>query len=115
MFEGNWNWLALSSVVPLVEVRRYPHLSWDKEGLSYNPTLTVDDIQSLSDIDGQWNWTEISRRVPIIDVYRYPDLTWNRSELSKNKDIRVSDLIAWQEIPPSIYRRWQYPTNVTIV
>ena len=54
-------------------------------------------------------------RVPIIDVYTHPDLTWNRSELSMNEDIRVGDLIAWHEIVPSIYRRWQYPTDVVIV
>ena len=115
MFEGKWDWTELSRVVPLVDVRRYPHLPWDKKGLSRNPTLTIDDIQSLSDIDGQWNWTEISRRVPIIDVYRYPNLKWNRDRLSRNKNIRIGDLIAWHEIVPSIYRRWQYPTDVVIV
>ena len=70
-------------------------------------------MQSLSEID--WDWINIQSNVPIIDVYRYPDLTWNRSELSLKKDIRVSDLIAWHEIPPSIYKRWQYPTDVVIV
>ena len=115
MFEGEWDWFWLSRVIPLSDIRRYPNLPWNKGGLSYNPTLTVDDIESLSDIDGQWNWTEISRRVPIIDVYRYPNLKWNRDRLSRNKNIRISDLIAWHEIPPSIYKRWQYPTDVVIV
>ena len=115
MFEGEWDWFWLSRVIPLSDIRRYPNLPWDKEGLSENSTLTVDDIESLSDIDGQWNWTEISRRVPIIDVYTHPDLTWNRDRLSRNKNIRIGDLIAWHEIVPSIYRRWQYPTDVVIV
>ena len=115
MFEGKWNWFWLSRVIPLVDIRRYPDLPWSKEGLSHNPTLTVDDIQSLPEIDWDWDWNGIQTRVPIVDVYTHPNLMWNRSGLSMNKDIRVSDLIAWQEIPPSIYRRWQYPTNVTIV
>ena len=49
MFEGKWDWTELSRVVPLVDVRRYPDLPWDKVGLSENPTLSVSDIQSLSD------------------------------------------------------------------
>ena len=102
-------------MISLSEVRKYPDLPWSKDGLSLNPTLTVDDIQSLQIKDGKWDWYTISERIPIIDVYRYPNLMWNRSGLSKNKDIRVSDLIAWQELPPSIYKRWQYPTDVVIV
>ena len=52
MFEGNWNWSELSRVIPLVDIRRYPHLPWNKEGLSRNSTLTVDDIESLQDKNG---------------------------------------------------------------
>ena len=113
--DGEWNWNEISSTIPLVDVRENPDLPWNKRGLSYNPTLTVDDIQSLSDKDGQWDWNAISSRVPIIDVYTHPNLMWNRGQLSWNKDIRVSDLIAWHEITPSIYRRWQYPIDVIIV
>ena len=113
MFEGNWGWLALSSVIPLADIRRYPDLPWDKTGLSLNPPLTVDDIQSLPDIE--WNWDMIPCEIRIIDVYTHPDLTWNRSGLSENKDIRVGDLIAWHEIVPSIYRRWYYPSDVIIM
>ena len=163
MFEGNWNWLALSSVIPLADIRRYADLPWDKTGLSQNPTLTVDDIQSLQIKDGEWNWHVISRVISmeevrenpnlpwdeiglslnttltvdtvhhllsevdgywdwdvipgirIIDVYTHPDLKWNRGELSWNKDIRIADLLAWHEIPPSIYKRWQYPSDVIII
>ena len=115
MFEGKWDWTELSRVVPLVDVRRYPHLPWDKKGLSRNPTLTIDDIQSLSDKDGEWNWFLISSVIPIIDVYKYSNLKWNRDRLSANKDIRVGDLIAWREIVPSMYKRWQYPTDVIIM
>ena len=162
MFEGEWDWFWLSSVIPLSDIRISPDLPWNKEGLSENSTLTVDDIESLSEIDGDWDWYEISgrvslsivrdnlhlpwngglsqnptltiddiqslpdidwnwdwngiqTRVPIIDVYTHPNLMWNRSGLSMNKNIRVSDLIAWHEITPSIYRRWQYPTDVVIV
>ena len=110
MFEGEWDWFWLSRVIPLVDVRENPNLPWDKDGLSWNSTLSIDDIQSLQIKDGKWDWNSISRVIPIVDVYTHPNLMWNRSGLSENKDIRVSDLIAWQEIPPSIYRRWQYPT-----
>ena len=97
------------------EVRRNPNLSWDKQGLSLNPTLTVDDILHMSIEDQMWNIHAISNRVPIIDVYTHPDLKWSRDELSRNKDIRISDLVAWQELPSSIYKRWQYPTDVVII
>ena len=174
MFEGKWDWTELSRGIPLVEVRRYPHLPWDIDALSHNPTLTVHDIQSLQIKDGEWSWSEmtnvlpsakarenldlshvisdilglpldnegllenlslelhdmkyllqdvdgwqdwnwISSVVPIIDVYTHSNLKWNRAGLSRNKDIRVGDLMAWNEIPPSIYKRWQYPTDVVIV
>ena len=55
MFEGEWNWFWLSSVIPLVDVRRYPDLPWDKTGLSQNPTLTIDDIEHLQVKDGEWD------------------------------------------------------------
>ena len=113
--DEKWNWLAISSVISLSEVRKNPNLPWNKKGLSLNPTLTVHDIQSLSIKDGKWDWINIQSRVPIIDVYTHPNLTWNRGRLSANKNIRISDLIAWHEIPPSIYKRWQYPTDVVIV
>ncbi len=96
-----------------MDVRRYPHLPWDKDGLSENPTVTIDDTQSLPEID--WDWINIQSNVPIIDVYTHPDLKWNRGQLSLNKDIRVSDLMAWHELSPNIYKRWQYPTDVIII
>ncbi len=52
MFEGEWDWYDLSSVIPLVDVRRYLDLPWDIEGLSLNSTLTVDDIEHLQVKDG---------------------------------------------------------------
>ena len=161
MFEDEWDWYELSSVIPLADIRRYPDLPWDTKGLWWNSTLSIDDIQSLSEIDGEWNWNAISSTISmeevsdnvdlpwsksglscnhtltvddiqslpdiewnwdmipceirIIDVYTHPDLTWNRSGLSENKNIRIGDLIAWHEIVPSIYRRWQYSTDVVIV
>ena len=96
MFEGKWSWLALSSVVPLVDVRRYPNLPWDKWGLSRNPTLTIHDIQSLSEIDGEWDWYEISRVIPIVDVMRYPDLPWDKKGLSQNPTLSVDDIQSLQ-------------------
>ena len=65
MFEGKWSWVNLSSVIPLVDVRKNPDLPWNKRGLSHNPTLTVDDIQSLSHKNGEWDWYEISGRVSL--------------------------------------------------
>ena len=56
MFDGEWDWYDLSTVIPLVDVRKNPNLPWDETGLSLNHTLTVDDIQSLTEIDGYWDW-----------------------------------------------------------
>ena len=109
----------LSSTIPLSEIRESLYLTWNMDELSRNPTLTADDILYLADVGfmeiDEWNWDDVSSVIPIIDVYMYPDLPWNRGGLSQNKNIRVSDLIAWQEISPSIYKRWQYPTDVVIV
>ena len=115
IYISEWNWYYISSAISMKEVRRNPNLSWDKQGLSLNPTLTVDDILHMSIEDQMWNIHAISNRVPIIDVYTHPDLKWSRDELSRNKDIRISDLVAWQELPSSIYKRWQYPTDVVII
>ena len=98
MFEGKWNWTALSRVIPLVDVRRYPNLPWSKEGLSRNPTLSVSDIQSLSEIDGEWNWNEISSRIPLSDVRRYPSLPWDKTGLSYNPTLTVDDIESLTEI-----------------
>ena len=98
MFEGEWSWHALSSVIPLVEVRKNPDLPWSKEGLSCNPTLTVDDIQSLSEIDGKWNWYVISRWISIEEVRKNPNLPWSRTQLSVNSTLTIDDIQSLSEI-----------------
>jgi hypothetical protein len=115
---GDWNWYWISYCVATIEqVRKNPHLPWDKEGLSSNPTLTIDDVLHLSlpNAIGDWNWDDIYLSIPVINVYIHPNIVWNRDKLSRNKDIRISDLIAWHEISPCIYSRWNYPSDVTIV
>jgi hypothetical protein len=97
------------------KVGENPDLPCSKTVLPENPTLSAYDIHSPQFQYVDWNWVMISSMIPITYVYMYPNLEWNRSGLSRNKDIRVSDLIAWHEIPPSIYKRWQYPTDVVIV
>ena len=125
MFTDNWNWFKLSRSVPISDIKKYPHLPWDPWGISYNPTVTIDDLDYLGIYDEaiRWNWewysdsrSEISTdNISIVDVYIHPDRIWNRDILSDNKDIRVSDLIAWHEISPCIYSRWNYPSDVTII
>ena len=98
MFEGNWNWLALSSVVPLVDVRRYPNLPWDKTGLSQNPTLTIDDVLHLPIKDDKWNWFEISRVISMEEVRKNPNLPWDETGLSLNPTLTVDDIQSLTEI-----------------
>ena len=92
MFEGNWNWLALSSVIPLADIRRYPDLPWDKTGLSQNPTLTVDDVQHLDIKNGYWDWFEISRVISMEEVRENPNLPWDEIGLSLNPTLTVDDV-----------------------
>ena len=40
----DWNWQWISKSISMEHVRKNPYLPWDREGLSQNPTLTVDDI-----------------------------------------------------------------------
>ena len=97
------------------EVGENPDLSCSKTVLPENPTLSAYDIHSSPYQFVIWNWVRISSMIPITYVYMYPNMGWSRTGLSMNKNIRVSDLIAWHEIPPSIYKKWQYPTDVIIV
>lgn len=45
MIKGHWNWNYVSSIISLSDIRKYPHLSWDRHSLSYNPTLTFDVVK----------------------------------------------------------------------
>ncbi len=92
MFEGEWDWYDLSSVIPLADIRRYPDLPWDTKGLWWNSTLTIDDVLQLSIKNGEWNWNEISSRIPLVDVRRYPDLPWSKKGLSENHTLTIDDI-----------------------
>ena len=108
---GNWNWNHISSHISIRQVRKSSNLRWKRSYLSNSIGLTMDDVLHLSlpNAIGDWNWDDIYLSIPIINVYTHPNIVWNRDKLSRNKDIRVSDLIAWHEILPCIYSRWNYP------
>jgi hypothetical protein len=114
---GDWDWNLISSYISLEQVRRYPHLCWNRMGLSVNPTLTIDDILYLQmpNAVGDWDWWIISSHIPIVSIYVHSNIIWNRDRLSENKNIRLKDLIAWREVPSMPYDRWVYPTDVVIV
>lgn len=49
------DWLILSKNIDIEEVKSNPHLPWSREGLSWNPMLTVDVMNmSLPNATGQW-------------------------------------------------------------
>ena len=98
MFEDEWDWYELSSVIPLADIRRYPDLPWDKTGLSQNPTLTMDDIQSLEFKDGNWDWYHISSTISMDKVRKNPDLPWDMRGLSQNPTLTVDDIQSLTEI-----------------
>ena len=79
-------------MIPLADIRRYPDLPWDKGGLSQNPTLTIDDIQSLKIKNGKWNWNAISSRISLVDVRKNPHLPWNKVGLSLNRTLTIDDI-----------------------
>ena len=81
-----------------MEVRENPNLPWDKKGLSWNSTLTIDDIQSLSEIDGDWDWNAISSRIPLVDVRENPNLPWDKDGLSWNPTLTIDDIQSLSEI-----------------
>lgn len=64
------NWYGLSGSINIMEVRKYPHLPWDKEGLSMNSAITIEDVFYLG----------YPRPKVVIGIENYP-LYWDISIL----------------------------------
>lgn len=102
------DWKYLSSHVPMHDVRRNPNLPWDREGLSCNKELTINDIDNLimPNAGGRWNWSDISIYINIEEVRQHPNKTWNRFGLSFNETLTVDDVD--NLILPNADREWDW-------
>ena len=77
---------------------------WDWIGISCNPNITIDFINSHS--DKPWNWFGISRNPNItIDIINsHSDKPWNWSGISYNPNITIEFIEANQDKPWDWYR-----------
>lgn len=85
----------MSRTVSIDDVRKYPDLPWDREGLSMNSTLMLYDVLylELPNAVGDWDWRSISRCISSEQVREYPDLPWNRRYLSCNRSLTMHDIL----------------------
>lgn len=89
------DWFDISSGVPIRLVREHPLLPWDRDGLSSNKGITVDDVLHLDlpNASGVWDWFYLSMYVPMHDVRINTDQPWNLLGLSNNKELTVDDIL----------------------
>lgn len=67
-FDVDIHWHTLSFSINIMEVRKHPHLPWDKYGLSMNPGITIEDVFYLG----------YSRPKMVVEIKNYP-LYWDIS------------------------------------
>lgn len=89
--ERSWDWYVISYKASIEEIKQYPHLKWNPEGISCNKNLTLEFILSPEfpvPLD-KLNWTRVSW-LPLItlkDVEQHPELPWIGEGLSANPNL----------------------------
>jgi hypothetical protein len=73
-----WNWARLSYIVPFELIAKNPHMPWEPELLSSNPTITYDDVQKYPNLP--WDLT-MTPCEPIDRIIR----RWVAANLIKRK------------------------------
>lgn len=104
------DWRYLSANVPMRDVRNHPNLLWDREGLSHNRQLTLDDVDNLimPNATKIWNWRYISMFISMDEVRNNPNRTWDRVGMSFNRNLTLDD-VDNLTMPNAIYKwNWRY-------
>lgn len=85
----SWNMHYLSSVMPISDILANDNISWNKEGLSMNPDITIDLVLGDNNWTGYWNWGELSTVIPIEEIKNNPNLPWCKISIPKNKEFSL--------------------------
>lgn len=104
------DWEYLSSNVPMRDVRNCPNLPWNREGLSNNKDLTLDDVDNLimPNATKAWDWRYISMFISMDEVRNNPNRRWDKDGMSFNRNITLDD-VDNLIMPNAIYKwNWRY-------
>lgn len=87
--QGKWCVSTFGRKEYIGSILKKSFLKFDKIDLSYNRTLTLDNIYQFdrSNSTGSWNWNRISRHIPITDE----DPSLDRDGLSYNQSLTMDD------------------------
>jgi hypothetical protein len=92
--DKKWNWGGISKNpnITMEDIDSYPDLPWDWQEISKNPNLTMEDIDSYPDLP--WDWQEISRNPNLTMEFidSHPTVTWDWSLVSMNLNITMEDI-----------------------
>lgn len=106
--------ISCNPCISMTDIRTYHmHINWDWRGVSRNPNLTMDVVESFSRKD--WNWDVLSRHklLTMGIVERLPDKSWNWKDISSHPNITMDNI----EGNPQFPWNWEYISlnpNITI-
>lgn len=73
-----WKNISKSKYITINFITRYINRQLDWSDLSYNKSISIDDINNTyDDARFKWDWDEVSKRARIKDIDKYPNLPWN--------------------------------------
>ena len=112
----DWNWEGISKNpnISIEFIETYTDKPWCwKYGVSDNPNLTMDFIEKF--IDKQWDWVEISENLNITMEFieAYPDKDWDWYSISRNPNITM-DIIEKNPDKPWEWAGISINPNLTI-
>lgn len=88
---NSWCWYKLSIKINPIWVLKYPHLPWNKSGLSRNKRITWSILKlKMPNATRRWNIHYVSQNIPISEVLDHPKYTWSKIGLSNNKGITIA-------------------------
>jgi hypothetical protein len=89
---GDWCMDILSTYIDMKDIRQHLDMKWDRNTMSTNVDLTIDDVMNLDmpNATDDWNWRSLSRTTPIHYVVSYPHFPWCKNSLSRNRKITFS-------------------------
>ena len=103
--ELKWKCDCYSSLnMNINDILRYPELNWNWNGVSENPSVTMDIV--LSNIDKPWNWVYLSKHLNISmsDIESHMNLpwVWNWGGVNQNPNLTMTTI----EANPDVEWEW---------
>lgn len=94
IFAGEFTIYFASKRVSMELLRKYNLLPWDKQGLSLNNNITMDEVLHLDlpNSTGKWNFAALSGRMNMREIYKHLELPWSRLCMSENPQLTARDM-----------------------